>query len=64
MDLMILMKSNGHGFRQFAWTLMSVKLEQIWSVLTMIMGEYVRLTRIVLILKVPMNAIVQKDRDS
>ena len=61
---MILMKLNGHGFRQFAWTLMNVKLEQIWSVLTMMMGKYVRLTRIVLIPKALMNAIVQKDRNS
>ena len=54
MDLMISMKLNGYGFQQFAWTSMNVK---------MVMGQYVRLTLIVLILKALTFATVQKDRN-
>jgi len=62
MDLMILMKLNGFGFQQFAWTSMNAKMAQIRTALMMTMGKYVRLTLIVLILKALTFAIVQKDR--
>ena len=59
-----MMRLNWNIFQQSAWTLTSVLLVQIWTIPRTIMGKFVRQTRIVLIVKALMFAIVVKDRDS